>query len=427
MIHFKEYLIENSVVSQQAHSLGLRHVGYGRFADQHGKITHLSRFGKLVHVSKVKDFQTLKDGQLKHLEHADDEVFNNGVHGTRNVLDHIHAMAHGDDRVKISQKIDGSPSVVFGTHPDTKKFFVASKSAFNKDPKINYTDEDIERNHGHAPGLAQKLKELLKHGPKLGVKGVVQGDMLYGEHDREHTDSKVSFKPNTIRYSIDKNHPEGQKVAKSKIGVALHTRYEDGKAVLDPNIETKSHPDVYNMPVAVDGEKMKFDTEKLKHHASEIGKGMQGITKEGWEGISHPKIAEHVKTYINSKVRKGEDDYNVPELIRHIHDKGQKDIDSVKTAASKMTKVHKRNELLAHVRTHAGAFKRAFAIQSHINQAKHHIIDRLNHNQTFGHHYDSGEEAAPEGYVAIGHHGPIKFVNRAGFSAANFAQSANRK
>lgn len=426
MLKFKEFISE-SAASDMAHKLGLTHMGYGRYG-RNGQVTHVSKMGRLVHVSKAGELETLKGGQLKHLEHADDEVFNNGQHGVRNIVDHINALRHGDERVKISQKIDGSPSVVFGTHPETGKFFVASKSAFNKNPKINYTPEDIDRNHGHAPGLASKLKSLLKHGKKLGVHGIVQGDMLYDEKDKHEEGGKVSFKPNTIRYSIDKDHPEGQKVARSKIGVAIHTQYDkDGKAVLNPEIPTKDHPDVYNMPVAVHPSKMKFDNEKLKKHTSEIGKAMHGISKEGWSAVTHPDAVEHVKTYINQKVRKGETDYNVPELLDHIKGKFQKEIDKVATAKSKSSKEQARDTVMGHVQAHSDDFKKAFAIQHHINAAKHHVIDRLNHNQTFEHHYETGEEAAPEGYVSIGHHGPVKFVNRGEFSRANFQMSANRK
>lgn len=427
MKSFKSYLTEQSVAHQQATSMGLQHMGFGRYG-RHGEVTHISKFGKLVHKSKVKDLNTLKDDQLKHLEHADDEVFNNGVDGARNVLDHIHAIRKKDDRVKLSQKWDGSPSVVLGTHPETKKFFVASKSAFNKDPKINYTEEDIDRNHGHAPGLAAKLKEVLRHGPKLGIKGVVQGDLLYGEDDKEHKDDKVSFKPNTIKYSIHKDSDEGKKITRSKIGIALHTEYHGGKAVLNPDVKTEDHPDVYKAPVQVNTSKVKFDDEKLSSHASNIGKKMQEIPKKGWDAVSHPDIKEHAKTYINQMVRGGKADQCTAEgLHGHIHDKYQKLIDGVKTPAAKAAKIAEREHLKKHVADNADHFDKAFDLQNHINDAKHHILDASNRDHPFEHSYEDGTKAEPEGLVSIGHHGPVKFVKRAGFSAANFAGSANRK
>lgn len=322
--------------------------------------------------------------------------------------------------------IHNSPSVVFGTHPETGKFFVASKSAFNKDPKINYTEEDIDRNHGHAPGLAAKLKQLLNHGPKLGVKGVVQGDFLFDQTDKTESDNKVSFKPNTIRYSAPTDSAHGKKVAAAKIGVALHTRYENGKAVLDPNIEHKEHKDVYVMPVSVDQSKMEFNHDTIRKHVSESGRLMKQIPKHGWEAITHDKIVPHVKTYINSEVRKGNSNYTTNGLLEHIKSKYQKEIDKVSSNKSKETKSAQRDELMNHVHQNREHFENAFRIQEHITHAKHHIIDKLNQNQDFEHSYDDGSKANPEGYVMIGHHGPLKLVNRQEFSRNNFMMSQNR-
>lgn len=409
-----------------ASNLGLEYYGFGRYGKD-GHVTHVSKFDTLKPVNKVEKLVTLPGDVLKHLQHSDDEVFNNGTHGVRNVLDHFHALKYNSDRVKVSQKIDGAPSVVLGTHPETGKFFVASKSAFNKDPKINYTDEDVDRNHGHAPGLAQKLKELLAHGHKLGIKGVVQGDMLYGEHDKEYHGGKIAFKPNTIRYAIADDHPEGQKVHRSKVGIALHTEYKDGKAVLNPNIEVNHHPDVYNMPVTVSPEKMQFDKDKLSYHQHHIGKLMNKVSREGWDAVTHEGAREHVMTYINSKVRAGDSNYKVDELVKHINSKLQKGIDAVKTEKSKEAKEEQKRILVDHVKKNRHHFKRAFAIQKHIADAKHHIIDQLNHGQTFEHSYEDGSAAQPEGYVLIGHHGPLKFVNREDFSRVNFNAGTFKK
>ena len=73
-----------------------------------------------------------------HLEHPEDTILT----GDLSVLDAF--LAPND----YSVKIDGSPAIVWGTNPDNGKFFVGTKSVFNKrTPKINYTVEDICRNH----------------------------------------------------------------------------------------------------------------------------------------------------------------------------------------------------------------------------------------------------------------------------------------
>ena len=417
-------ILTESLVGNQAHQLGLSYMGFGRYGKD-GSVSHVSKFGRLTPIHKTGHLETLKDGELKHLEHKEDEVFTNGAKGVRNALDNLYALKHKDSRVKISQKLDGSPSVVFGIHPETKRFFVASKSAFNKNPKINYTEDDIDRNHGHAPGLASKLKELLHHGPKLGVKGVVQGDMLFGEHDKHVEDGRVSYQPNTIKYSAPIDSTHGAAAHKAKVGVALHTKYVDGKAHLDTEIEHKKHKDVYVMPVNVDTSKIEVDHE-FNHHGSAVGAKMKSIPKHSWDFISSPHIAAHVKTYINAKVRTGETNLSSSELIKHIHGKVQKEIDAVKTEKSKSAKAASRDELLSKIREHGEHIDTAFAIHKHLAAMKHKVIDSLDKNQTWDHHTSDGKETKPEGYVAIGHHGPLKLVDRSEFSRLNFLQSKNR-
>ena len=129
--------------------------------------------------------------KLKHIVHAEDRPLQHGSEGFKHAHSalmqaHNHIKA-GDHSSALTMKYDGSPSIVFGHHPKTGKFFVASKSAFNKNPKINYTEKDIDRNHGHAPGLSSKLKSALKHFPKVTPKkGVYQGDLMYTHEDLKH-------------------------------------------------------------------------------------------------------------------------------------------------------------------------------------------------------------------------------------------------
>ena len=75
-----------------------------------------------------------------HLEHPEDTILT----GDLSVLDAFSNRMHNS----YSVKIDGSPAIVWGVNPDNGKFFVGTKSVFNKKtPKINYTVEDICNNH----------------------------------------------------------------------------------------------------------------------------------------------------------------------------------------------------------------------------------------------------------------------------------------
>ena len=73
-----------------------------------------------------------------HIEHPEDSILN----GELSVLNWFTADSN------ISTKIDGAPAIVWGRNPATDRFFVGTKSVFNKKLiKINESHEDIDRNH----------------------------------------------------------------------------------------------------------------------------------------------------------------------------------------------------------------------------------------------------------------------------------------
>ena len=123
----------------------------------------------------------LTEGKNTHLEHLEDEIINNGSIGARNSIGFLKSVKKmlqgGSGGSNVSVKWDGAPAIFCGTNPENGKFFVGTKSIFNATPKINYTNADITRNHGGA--LADKLKVALKYFPSLGIKGVLQGDLLF--------------------------------------------------------------------------------------------------------------------------------------------------------------------------------------------------------------------------------------------------------
>ena len=123
--------------------------------------------------------------QNKHLEHPEDVILT----GDLSVLNWF-----SDPESTISVKIDGAPAVVFGTDPETGRFFVGTKSVFNKKKiKVNYSVEDILRNHGNTVRVAEILIACLNNLPRID--GIVQGDFIgYGGSD--------TYRPNTITYKF---------------------------------------------------------------------------------------------------------------------------------------------------------------------------------------------------------------------------------
>ena len=127
---------------------------------------------------------TLSESKNLHMEHLEDSIFNEGSKGAVNALKFAESVAdmlagNAASSFNVTVKWDGAPAVFCGINPENGKFFVGTKSVFNKTPKINYTNADIDANHGHSKGLSDTLKIALANLKDLNIKGVLQGDVMF--------------------------------------------------------------------------------------------------------------------------------------------------------------------------------------------------------------------------------------------------------
>jgi hypothetical protein len=387
-------------------------------------------------MTTFKDFlsEEASEEKLKHLEHAEDHVIHGGQagfsHAYHNLKDVHDRLTGKENATKVTMKYDGSPSVVFGTNPENGRFFVATKSAFNKNPKINYTHEDIEKNHGHAPGLVEKLKAALTHLPKsTPKKGVFQGDIMHSKGDVKVHGNKVKFTPNTITYAADKNSEHGQAAMNSQIGVAVHTAYkgktmEDMKAQYAPELKTfKKHPDVHVISTEHPLDKMNYDPKDQQRFAKHMKAAamLHKATKpETFDAVTQHQLP--LKTYINSTIRHGTN-ASISGYVQHLSAAHQKKIDSVKTDKAKAQKSAQAQADLQHIQTNRQGFNRVLQMHRHLQKAKNVLTNTLSSNSEFEHSIN-GKKAKPEGFVAVRHNRPTKFVDRREFSAANFNKTS---
>jgi hypothetical protein len=393
---------------------------------------------------KFKDFlkeEAEAGAKLKHITHPEDRPLMHGHEG----FEHAHgALTHAHEHIKsgknnsnLTTKYDGSPAVVFGTHPKNGKFFVASKSAFNKDPKINHTEADIEKNHGHSPGLANKLKAALHHLPKVTPKGkVYQGDIMHsgGEKGDVHHDKKTgkaSFTPNTITYTA--HGEEAKKAVKSKVGVAVHTQYH-GKDIHSMSAhhevnhhEFGQHPDVHHHDAS-------YDTSKVNHsqkNQDEFHKHMDAAKAihdehghKMYNAIHHAHSGDsgHLATYINKTVRDNSTP-NVKGFKEHLKAHHDKEVSKVKTEKAQTAKREKGNEELTHVEKNKHHYENLLHAHNHLANAKNHLVKSLETGHSNYEHHIEGKESKPEGFVINHEHNgktePSKLVNRAEFARSN--------
>ena len=179
-----------------------------------------------------------KGGKNLHLEHLEDEIINFGVDGGRaaiNFLRSLRDMLAGASRssVNMTVKWDGAPAIFAGIDPSDGKFFVAKKSVFNVNPKLYKTEKEIDDDLSGT--LNSKFKVALSEFSKLGIQGVLQGDLLWTDDiETETIDNQkyYTFQPNTIVYAAPVNSDLGRTFARSKIGIVWHTTYK-GKELQD--------------------------------------------------------------------------------------------------------------------------------------------------------------------------------------------------
>lgn len=440
MLSLKQYLAE-SPTSDAAKVMGLSYFGFGKYG-KNGKVTHVVRFGRLTPVHKVANIDT-SGSKLKHLEHIEDEVFNNGVHGVRHSLHALHAIKdyfkHKGNDIKLNQKVDGAPSTIISVEKG-KKPYVSTKSAFNATPKLNYSHEDIEKHHP-GEGLQQKLKVALDHLPKVVKGGTFQGDLLYTHHDIKvmNIDGKAHyvFKPNTITYAVPVNSDLGKRVAKSKVGIVIHTQYDEkGKANFDPDMSKFTHDNPDALVLSNDMANGLVDITPEEEHKfnkllSNAGAHFQKVEKESWDVIKHEKIAPFFKTYINSKVREGDLKLSSADFEKFILSKFEKEMAGLKSEKGKEGRRATQRAILEDLEKQKPHIDKLFRLHKSITDTKDHLIQMMNKHQIMKSFLeaegDTLEPVEPEGYVVTTDSGALKLVNRLGFSAANFRASAHGK
>ena len=174
-----------------------------------------------------------------HMTHVEELIFMKGVAGTRQAIEFLRDMrdalvSNAKSKVNITVKWDGAPAIFAGTDPSDGKFFVAKKGIFNKNPKVYKSESEIDV----GGELGEKFKVAFRNFKDLGIKGVIQGDLMFTNDVQSETiDDKeyLTFQPNTIVYAVEKNSELGRMINKAEIGIVWHTTYtgnsfEDMKA-----------------------------------------------------------------------------------------------------------------------------------------------------------------------------------------------------
>ena len=394
-----------------------------------------------------------------HLEHLEDDIINNGFDGGKNAIAFLESLkdmlaGNSTSKLNVTTKWDGAPAIVCGPSPENGKFFVGTKSVFNKTPKVNYTIQDIRNNHDGP--VANILRECLQYLSGLGMKEVLQGDLMFTSSGKKTTTYKdgsgksevmISFQPNTIIYMVPENTPFGKKIQRSKLGIVFHTTYKGSsfdkmKAKFGANVsklrrspsvwfDDASYKDVSGNATMTIGETQQL--QKIINQAN-------GSLKQGKEMLNKIKtekntlsVGVQLKTYLNSFIRAATDLPSTKETATNFKsyyaEKTQKEIDGVKTDKAKQKYQTIQDTGIKFIDDHNESIYMACATYKSLQRAKKVIIDKLNKAKSIGTFKRDGnglKATNPEGYVAVDKKGKaVKLVDRLEFSIQNFTAAKN--
>jgi len=384
-----------------------------------------------------------------HMTHLEDQVIYGGVKGARDAilaLRSLRDMLAGSSTkaVDVTVKWDGAPAVFAGIDPSDGQFFVAKKGIFNKNPMVYKNHAEIEADT--SGDLQAKLKIAFTEMSKLGITGVVQGDVMFSGSDvkTETIDGKkyVTFHPNTIAYAVDADSEEAKKIKKAKIGIVFHTSYSGGTFETMTasygvdvskfnNVDTIWAQDAELRDLSGNATLTKADTAEVTAALSQAGKIFQKIAGSTLKEIeSNQELARMIETYNNSFLRNKTEVTNtakhVTGLIQYVESKFQKEADKRSTDKGKSAQYAKRDELLKFFNPKNKAnLKLVFDLQKAIASAKLIIINKLNKLNsinTFVKTKKGFKVTGHEGFVAIDRigGGAVKLVDRLEFSTNNF-------
>ena len=391
-----------------------------------------------------KGFQT--QDKNTHLEHLEDDIINRGTVGGENAVNFLKAvrnmLAGSGKGTNMTVKWDGAPAIICGVNPENGKFFVGTKSVFNKTPKINYTSRDISRNHSGV--VADKLKVCLANLSRLNIKGILQGDLLFTTGDLKGInidgEKMVSFTPNTITYAVPMASDLGRRIMKAKMGIVFHTQYS-GKNMksLSASFGTVRGSSSRNIFLASAGYKetaVMFSKSELSRFDAQLrmaegslrkaGPMLDLISKSSRDELS---VGYRLKTYFNYYIKNSNAGMDkVATMQKQFRDYYENfinmEIDSRKTPRGKEKFQKAKIDNLRFIDRNRTALY--FAIASHITlgNCKNTLLQKMNQIQSIGNFLrtpNGYRVTAPEGYVAVDKvAGAVKLVDRLEFSRQNF-------
>jgi hypothetical protein len=384
------------------------------------------------------------------MTHIEDRVIYAGVKGAREAIFALRSLrdmlaGNTNSSTNVTVKWDGAPAVFAGIDPSDGQFFVAKKGIFNKDPKVYKSEAEVRADT--SGDLAEKLVIAFNELKDLGIKDVIQGDIMFtkGDLNSESIDGEkmITFQPNTIVYAVPAKSNLAKTIVKANLGVVWHTTYKGKdfasmKASFGVNLKgLKQKPTVWYQDaeykdVSGTATLTKVDTDEVTEALSKAGKIFQKIKSTTLTELENNlDLSVKIETFNNTLVRKGErissTSKHVQDLIKWFNEKYKKEYEKRKSEKGKLAVLKKQEEEMKFFsKENKKNLDLMFQLMNAIVDAKLIIInklDKVKQIDTFVRTRNGFKVTGSEGFVAIDNQGgAVKLVDRMEFSMNNFSK-----
>jgi hypothetical protein len=360
----------------------------------------------------------LEDARIHHLE---DFVLWNGSQGAREA---VAALSNINKNLKsVSIKWDGAVGVIFGRNPNgefifTDKAGFVAKSydgrATNPDDlgaMIQNRAKDVSKAEDYKI-FADKMKSVfpvVESATPEDLEGYYKADILYFQQP-ELKDNRYRFKPNVVTYSVTADSALGKKIARSEVAIVIHSKINE-QGVTQPLPEDLGFrgsrllvmpPVTVSEPVTVDNTQLDQVKTLLNQYSRDID---SVLDRNKLSAMKVSDFAQILYTYVNSKVLKGESDLG-RDFVKWL------------TTTSAVSR-NKQGKIVDYIKQEIKGFNALWKVFVGIQAAKDAVISQLD-SQGADVTASINDQPGGEGYVIQTAQGPIKLVNRAGFSRQNF-------
>jgi hypothetical protein len=335
----------------------------------------------------------------REYQHLEDLVFVDGSAGAMKAADILAGMGKSSGDIAI--KWDGNPTIYWGREPNGE-FVLVGKNGWGRN-KSTTADDLANFIKGSGKGVDQEpwradfaaemseVFEIMQAATPENFRGYVYGDLLYSPRKPfTINDGAIQFTPNKVTYTIKDESPLGGRIARSKVGVVVHTKLDEfGSKAGAPlkDVKELNSNDAVVLGQTYVTHQPTIDTKEVDAIRKNAQANKQAIDTflQGVAGLSNP--AQIIYTYMNHMTRTQQIDKITSGFFEWL-------------ATSKVSK-GQQQKLAAMNESNPKALPAIFGLVKQIMTAKDNIIDQLDSADADVKATTKGEKGG-EGYVALG-------------------------